>query len=330
MRSRPNVAPWRGRRARAASGRARAHRGGPRGRRRRRRGRRSPIRTAISAAARAAPSVAASTTMRASRGGSGRRRSFRPSSVMRPSPSMAPSSTSNAFASASAGRGGGSRKRELLGDGAPGGKVEREGRQIGREDFRPRISLECGGLRLVPQPVADAGLGPPGAAAALIGGGARHAHGFEPRDADVGLVARHARKPTVDHDAHALDGDRRLGDRRRKHDLPPAGRGGGDGAVLLLAGECAVERDHVDGRIEPAGEQRRGAADFGGTGKKRQQRTGIARAWPAQWRQRFAARSAGHRGRDSGSQPGRRGLRRRRAALPRAVSPPARRRGSPT
>ena len=30
---------------------------------------------------------------------------------------------------------------------------------------------------------------------ALIGGGARHPHRFEPRDPDIGLVARHAGKP---------------------------------------------------------------------------------------------------------------------------------------
>ena len=76
---------------------------------------RSPIRTAISAASSAVPSAAASTTMRASRGGSGSRRSFRPSSVMRPSASMAPSSTSSVFASARARRGGGSRKASFSG-----------------------------------------------------------------------------------------------------------------------------------------------------------------------------------------------------------------------
>ena len=63
--------------------------------------------------------AAASTTMRASRGGSGNRRSFRPSSVMRPSASMAPSSVSSARASVSAPDGGGSRNASLPGSAAP-------------------------------------------------------------------------------------------------------------------------------------------------------------------------------------------------------------------
>ena len=56
-----------------------------------------------------APSSAAAITMRASRGGKGRRRRRLPVSVSRPSASLAPSSASKAFASARAARGGGSR-----------------------------------------------------------------------------------------------------------------------------------------------------------------------------------------------------------------------------
>ena len=128
---------------------------------------------------------------------------------------------------------------------APGREIEREGRQIGGKDFRPGIGFERGGLRLVPQPVADARLGAPGAAAALIRRRARHPHGFKPRDPDVGLVARHPRETRIDDDAHALDGDRGFRDRGRQHDLAPAGRGRRDGAVLLLAAERAVKRNHL-------------------------------------------------------------------------------------
>ena len=146
---------------------------------------------------------------------------------------------------------------------APLRQIEQQARQIGGEDFRPRIGFERRGLRLVPQPIADAGLGAAGAAAALIGGGARHPHGLEPRQADVGLVARHAREPAVDHDAHALDGERGLGDRGGEHDLAPAGRRRRDGAVLGLRVERAVERHHVDRGIADALlQQRLGAADF--------------------------------------------------------------------
>ncbi len=166
-------------------------------------------------------------------------------------------------------------ERELLGRAAPGRQVKRERRQIGRQNLRPGKRFERGGLRLVPEPVADAGLGTAGAAAPLIGGRTRDAYGFEPRHADIGLVARHARKPGIDDHAHALDGDRGLGNRRRQHDLAPARRGWSNGAVLLVAGERAIERDDVNRRIEAAFKLRGGTADFGGAGKKRQHRAGI-------------------------------------------------------
>ena len=60
------------------------------------------------------PSRAASMTMRARRGGSARLAIARPSSVMRPSPSMAPIDAKSARASCSAARGGESRNASLL------------------------------------------------------------------------------------------------------------------------------------------------------------------------------------------------------------------------
>ena len=91
-----------------------------------------------------APSGAASTTMRASRGGSGSARSLRPSSVMRPCASMAPSSRSSALASLERGLRRRIEKRELARiAGAPLRQIEHEGRQIGRQNFRPRIGLQA-------------------------------------------------------------------------------------------------------------------------------------------------------------------------------------------
>ena len=158
---------------------------------------------------------------------------------------------------------------------APSGEVEREGRQIRGEDFRPRERFERRILRLVPQPVANPRLGASGAAAALIGRRPRHSHGLEPCHADVGFVARHARQPGIDHDAHALDGDRGFGDRCCQHDLAAARRGREDGAILLLAGQCAVERDHIGRRIAAVFEERLGAADFGGAGQEHKGRARI-------------------------------------------------------
>ena len=212
--------------------------------------------------------------MRASRGGSGKARSLRPSSVMRPAASIAPRSVEQCARLVDRSL----RRRIEEGElcriaRAPLRQIEHEGRQIGRQNFRPRIGLQRAGLRLVPQPVADTRLGAAGAAAALVGGGARHAHGFQPCEADVRLVTRHARKPAVDDDAHALDGQRGLRDRGRQHHLAPPGRRRRYGAVLLARVERAVERDDIDGRIGHALlEQRLGAADFAGAGQEHQQR----------------------------------------------------------
>ncbi len=157
---------------------------------------------------------------------------------------------------------------KLVGVGAPGGEIEREGGQIGGEDFRTCERLERGGLRLIPQPVANTRLGAPGAAATLIRRRARHPHGVEPRHPDIGLVARHAGKPAIDDDAHALDGDRGFGNRGRQHDFTAAGPGRFDGARLFVAAERAIERDNIGRGIGAVRQQVLGAADFGGTRQK--------------------------------------------------------------
>ena len=92
-------------------------------------------------------------------------------------------------------------ERELFRRASPSGKIEREGREIGGEDFRLSIGFERGGLRLIPEPVTDARLGTAGAAATLIGCRARDPHGFEPGEPDIRLVPRYTGKPAVDDDA---------------------------------------------------------------------------------------------------------------------------------
>ena len=165
------------------------------------------------------------------------------------------------------------RERGRVGN-APMGEIEYETRKVGGENFGLVRGRERGGLGLIPESVADAWFGASGAAAALVGRGARDAHRFEPREAHVGLVARYARKPAVDHDAHALNRERSLGDRGRQHDLAPAARRGRDRAVLHLRFERAIERDDVDRRVRVAlAQQRLGAADFAGAGKESEHRT---------------------------------------------------------
>ena len=158
----------------------------------------------------------------------------RPSSVMRAVWHRARRGRrARARASASAAAGGGSSQASVCGSGTPhSAQVEQQGRQD-----RRRGSSGCGEggqaravSGFVPQPVADAGLGAPGAAAALVGGGARDADGLEARHADAGLEARHAREAAVDDDAHALDGERGLGDGGGQHHLARGRRRRRDGA----------------------------------------------------------------------------------------------------
>ena len=87
---------------------------------------------------------------------------------------------SRATASAQAGVGGGSRKLSVAGIGdAPIGEIEHEAGEVGGEDFGRVERLERAGLALGPEPIGDAGGGAAGAAAALVGAGARHAAGVE-------------------------------------------------------------------------------------------------------------------------------------------------------
>ena len=159
---------------------------------------------------------------------------------------------------------------------APLREVEHQRGQIGREDFGLRVGGKRGGLRLVPEPVADAGLGAAGAAAALIDRRARGAHGFQPRQADIGLVARHPRHPGIDDNADALDGQRGLGDRGRQHHLALTLWRRRDGAILHRGIERAEQRHDLDARIMNAfTEKSLRAADFGRTRQERQHRTGI-------------------------------------------------------
>ncbi len=164
---------------------------------------------------------------------------------------------------------------------APLRQVEHEAGEIRRENFRAVRRLERCGLRLLPQPVADARLQAPGAAAPLVGGSARHTNGFEPGQADFRLVARHPGEPAIHHDAHALDGERRLRDRGCEYDLAPAGRGRCDCPLLHLGLQRAMERRNVDRLLGDAlAQDGLGAADFGAPRKKGQHRTGLGAHCP--------------------------------------------------
>ena len=63
--------------------------------------------------------------------------------------------------------------------------------------------------------------GAAGATGALIGGGAADFFDQQRVDASVGIVARNARQAAVDHQAHAVDGERGFRNVGRDDDLAP-------------------------------------------------------------------------------------------------------------
>ena len=104
---------------------------------------------------------------------------------------------------------------------APGGQVEREWRQVGDGDLGSRIRGETAVGAVAPQAIANAGSRAPGAAGALLGRRARDALRLEPAHAADGIEHAAPFQPRIDDDAYALDGEARLGDVRREHDLAP-------------------------------------------------------------------------------------------------------------
>ena len=177
---------------------------------------------------------------------------------------MAPIAVRSARASLQRGARRGIEEGEFarIGD-APQSAVEREPREIGGENFRGGVRLKAAVRGLLPQTIANAGLDAARAPAPLVGVGAADADGRKARQADVGLVDRNAHEAGIDHDAHAFDGERRLGDRGGEHDLaPPRGRRR-DGEILRMGVERAIERRDVDvGALDARVQDLRDAPDL--------------------------------------------------------------------
>ena len=130
--------------------------------------------------------------------------------------------------------------------------------------------------RLFPQAIANARLDAARPPAALVGVGLLNAHRLKAREGDVGLVTRHAHEPAVDHHPHALDGERRLCDRRREHDLAPARPCGCDGEILRARIHGAIERRDVDLRPpDPRFQHFRDATDLALPGQEGEDRAGF-------------------------------------------------------
>ena len=159
---------------------------------------------------------------------------------------------------------------------APFRAVEQQARKIGGADLGLGERRQALRLPLVPQAIADAGPGSAGAAPPLIGGGTGHTHGLQSGDAHVRLETWNAREAAVDDHAHALDGDRCLGNRGRKHHLAKAVGRRLQRQVLRLHVHRAVEGSEHDRRVADAlGQSLLDPPDLGLAGQERQDGAGF-------------------------------------------------------
>ena len=131
--------------------------------------------------------------------------------------------------------------------GPPAGELERERREIRARDFRGREGCERCLSTFGPEPIAHAGGEPAGAAAALVCGRLRDLPGDQAAHAGGRIEGRIAAQPRIDHDPDALDGEARLGDAGREHDLALPARGRAQRRILLLRAQLAVQRQDADG-----------------------------------------------------------------------------------
>ena len=98
--------------------------------------------------------------------------------------------------------------RRSLGRRSPRGQFERDAGEVDLGDLGLEVGPPGGVLELAPQPVGDAGLGPPGAPGTLVGRRPAGADGREASHARAEVVSWHAGQAGVDDDAHAADRQR--------------------------------------------------------------------------------------------------------------------------
>ena len=160
---------------------------------------------------------------------------------------------------------------------APGRQFQRQAGQIDVQDLGPAAFTQVAMGRLAPEPIADTRSQTSGASAALVGRRAGYRQGGQAGHAAHRIESRHAAQSAVHHHPDAFDGQAGFGDGSGQHDFAPPGRSRGDGRVLPLPGEVAVERGHRPFRRQPAIRQQAGRPpDLRGTGEKDQQTARIA------------------------------------------------------
>ena len=232
---------------------------------------------------------AASLTICASRTGSASSRIAWPLAVMRPVAVDRAERRAAARAPRRApGSGGGSRKASVAGSATP--KAAQSSTRPERSASRISGGAKAGSAAVCSarhSRIATPGCVRPARPARWSAEARRHAHGLQPRDAGCRLVFRQPRQAAIDDDAHAVDGDRGLGDRGGQHHLAPPCRRRPDRGVLRLAVEIAVERHDVDVGADAARQPLGGALDLALAGQEGKHAAALAR-------QRLADR-LGHR-----------------------------------
>ena len=173
------------------------------------------------------------------------------------------------------------RRRRVRQRGAPPPRrqVQRERREVGARDFGGRVRGERGVRGFGPQAVTRAGRDAPRAPAPLVGARHGNARDVQAGHALPGVEARRFAEPAVDHQAHAGDRQRGLGNGRADHDAPLAGGRRLERRGLVLARQSAVERQHAlrrhAGFVSP--HRRDGVVDFPRAGQEHQDVASVVR-----------------------------------------------------
>jgi hypothetical protein len=143
-------------------------------------------------------------------------------------------------------------------------------RLISGRSWAARPACSC----LGPEADGAAGGGAPGAAGALVGGGARDVLDQEGIDAAPGVEAGDAGEAGIDDEPDAVDGEGGFGDVGGDDDFLLVVAG--DGGVLIVRGQFAVEREE-DGALGGGGMAQgvEGALDFVGAGHEDERVGGI-------------------------------------------------------
>ena len=131
----------------------------------------------------------------------------------------------------------------------PQGHFQGQAGEVGLEDFRGTVRGAADLPRRGPEPVADSGSQPSGAAGALVSGGQGDGYGDQAGQAAGGGEAGLAGQATVHHRADAGDSETGLGQIRRQYD--PAGgilgcRWPPQDPFLFRQGQGAVEGEDLD------------------------------------------------------------------------------------